>query len=37
LQAYREKFRASTLEPGLQQQLLDELTAGLEGYTYLEE
>ena len=37
LQAYREKFRASSLKPGLQQQLLDELAAGLEGYTYLEE
>ena len=37
LESYRGQFEASTLEPELQQQLLAELAAGLEGYTYLEE
>ncbi len=34
---YQRKFSASALPPELQDQLLAELTAGLEGYTYLEE
>ncbi|MEP3562487.1 MAG: arginine decarboxylase, partial [Marinobacter sp.] len=37
VEAYQRKFKASNLEPELQQQLLAELAAGLEGYTYLEE
>ncbi|MFO8142948.1 MAG: biosynthetic arginine decarboxylase [Marinobacter sp.] len=37
LAAYRSKFVASTLDPETQAQLLEELRAGLEGYTYLEE
>ena len=37
LAAYRETFAASGLEATLSQQLLAELTEGLEGYTYLEE
>src|SRR5690606_12219514 len=37
LQAYQSKFQASSLEPELQKQLLAELSAGLDGYTYLEE
>ena len=37
LQAYQRKFQASSLDPELQKQLLAELSAGLDGYTYLEE
>lgn len=37
LEAYRRKFRASGLTPKTQSALLAELSAGLEGYTYLEE
>ena len=37
LTAYRTKFAASALTPETQAQLLNELNAGLEGYTYLEE
>jgi arginine decarboxylase len=35
--AYRQKLRASDLSLETQQQLLDELNSGLDGYTYLEE
>lgn len=37
LKTYQRKFEASNLEPELQQTLLGELEAGLDGYTYLEE
>ncbi|WP_322002215.1 biosynthetic arginine decarboxylase [Marinobacter alexandrii] len=37
LQTYRRKFDASDLSESQRTQLLAELTAGLEGYTYLEE
>lgn len=37
LKAYQDKFQASNLAEDLQTQLLAELSAGLEGYTYLEE
>lgn len=37
LRAYQRKFQASSLPPELQKQLLTELSAGLQGYTYLEE
>jgi len=37
LQAYRNRFAASGLAPQLQEALLAELAAGLEGYTYLED
>ncbi|WP_341581261.1 biosynthetic arginine decarboxylase [Marinobacter metalliresistant] len=37
LEAYRRKFMASGLTPETQSALLAELSAGLEGYTYLEE
>ncbi len=36
LRAYQDKFDASELAPDTQTDLLSELTAGLEGYTYLE-
>jgi arginine decarboxylase len=35
--AYRQKLAASNLPAERQQQFLDELNAGLDGYTYLEE
>ncbi|WP_336367405.1 biosynthetic arginine decarboxylase [Marinobacter sp. C2H3] len=37
LAAYQRKFAASSLAPGQQAALLDELSVGLDGYTYLEE
>lgn len=37
LEAYRAKFAASDLDSNTQGLLLEELRAGLEGYTYLEE
>ena len=37
LKTYQQKFDASDLPDAKRQQLLAELTAGLEGYTYLEE
>lgn len=37
IQTYRDKFSASDLSQQSQTELLAELTAGLEGYTYLEE
>jgi arginine decarboxylase len=37
LAAYRGKFAASGLPENVQAALLEELTAGLEGYTYLED
>ncbi len=37
LEAYRARFATSEIESGQQQSLLQELEAGLEGYTYLEE
>ncbi|KPQ28712.1 MAG: arginine decarboxylase [Marinobacter excellens HL-55] len=37
LEAYRAKFAASDLDSETQVQLMEELRAGLEGYTYLEE
>ncbi|GGC69956.1 biosynthetic arginine decarboxylase [Marinobacter halophilus] len=37
LTAYRDKFAASNLDAETQTQLMEELRAGLEGYTYLEE
>ncbi|MGC8120047.1 biosynthetic arginine decarboxylase [Marinobacter sp. VGCF2001] len=37
LESYRQKFQLSNLEPELQKALLDEVSAGLDGYTYLEE
>ena len=37
IKSYQDKFAASNLDKPTQARLLDELKAGLEGYTYLEE
>jgi arginine decarboxylase len=37
IKSYQDKFAASNLDKPTQDRLLDELKAGLEGYTYLEE
>ena len=37
LTAYREKFAASDLPQDAQASLMEELAAGLQGYTYLED
>ncbi|MDI9246521.1 biosynthetic arginine decarboxylase [Marinobacter sp. CHS3-4] len=37
LESYRQKFSASEFDPDTQTRLMEELTNGLSGYTYLEE